>query len=82
MKEAEEEAVKSIGKLACMSTDIINGEMEIEMGTITEEVSLVMGGASRIMNNYSLAILFTKKVGKASGFTSCQSHERGRGRSC
>ena len=65
MKEAEEEAVKSIGKLACMSTDIINEQMEIEMGTVAEKVSLLMGGTSRIINN-SLAILFTKKVGKAS----------------
>ena len=63
MKEAEEEAVKSIGKLACVSTDIINGEMEIEMGTIAEKVSLLMGGASRIINNYTIAVLFTKKVG-------------------
>ena len=62
MKEAEEEAAKSIGKLPCMSTDIINGQMEIEMGTIAEEVSLLMGGTSRIINS-SLAILFTKKVG-------------------
>ena len=65
MEEAEEVAVKSTGKLACMSTDIIDVQMEIEMGTIAEEVSLLMGGTSRIINS-SLAILFTKKVGKAS----------------
>ena len=46
-----------------MFTDILNGQMEIEMGTIAEEMSLLMGGASRIINNYTLAILFTKKVG-------------------